>query len=230
MLSLPQDWKDIMDGEEDKEYFRQIRTYLNSRYQAGATILPSPQNVFRSFNETRLADLKVVLIGQDPYPTPGNACGLCFAIEKSGVDMFGNPLPRKVPASLVNILREMQSDLGLPAVPSPDVLLSWPSQGVLMLNTTMTVEAGAPLSHSKIGWQKFTDHVISAISEHCSGVVFLLWGNFAIGKAALIDTSKHHILTAAHPSPLAGGRFFGSRPFSRANELLSSPIDWTRLP
>ncbi|MCF0174616.1 MAG: uracil-DNA glycosylase [Bacteroidales bacterium] len=219
-LTLPEDWKAIMDGEEEKPYFQDIRNYLNTRYKEGATILPAPKNVFRSFNETRLENLKVVLIGQDPYPTPGNACGLCFAIEKGC----------KAPASLVNILKEMQTDLGLDHIPSPEVLLSWPKQGVLMLNTTMTVEAGAPLSHSKIGWQKFTDKVISAISEHKSGVVFLLWGNFAQSKAALIDETKHHILRAAHPSPLAGGRFFGSRPFSQANSFLSVPINWTALP
>ena len=163
--------------------------------------------------------MKVVVLGQDPYYRPGQAMGLCFSVPD------GVPAP----PSLKTVFKEIETDLGIRMSGRPN-LESWARQGVLLLNTVLTVEAGLPTSHSRIGWQEFTDAVIRTVSERCEGVVFLLWGRFAQGKAALVDTSRHHVLTAAHPSPLAGGAFYGCRHFSRTNEILlaegKQPIDW----
>ena len=163
--------------------------------------------------------VKVVILWQDPYHGPGQAMGLSFSVPE------GVPAP----PSLQNIFREIESDLGIPMSGSPD-LEPWARQGVLLLNTVLTVQAGAPTSHSAIGWQEFTDAVIRYLSDHGDGIVFLLWGRFAQGKAALIDTTRHHVLTAAHPSPLARGAFFGCRHFSRTNQILihegKTPVNW----
>jgi uracil-DNA glycosylase len=176
--------------------------------------------IFSAFNQTPFDAVKVVILGQDPYHNPGEAMGLCFSVPK-GV---------RVPPSLVNIYKEIKSELGIEP-PKHGDLSHWAAQGVLLLNAMLTVEAGKPASHQKIGWQTFTDAVIRRISEQKEGVVFLLWGNFARGKKALIDQERHYVLEAAHPSPLAGDAFQGCGHFARANEMLEKqgkmPIDWS---
>ena len=163
--------------------------------------------------------VKVVILGQDPYHNPGEAMGLSFSVP-DGV---------RTPPSLKNIFKEIETDLGIRMSGRPN-LEAWARQGVLLLNSILTVEAGRAASHRGIGWEEFTDAVIQYLSAHCEGIVFLLWGNFAKAKAALIDTARHHVLTAAHPSPLAGGAFFGCRHFSKTNQILAqegkTPINW----
>ncbi|MBK7939918.1 MAG: uracil-DNA glycosylase [Lewinellaceae bacterium] len=205
--------------EFQQPYFAAIKAFLLQEKQAGKTIYPPGPLIFNAFNQTPFDKLKVVILGQDPYHNPGEAMGLCFSVPK-GV---------KVPPSLVNIYKEINSDLGLP-IPGHGDLTHWAEQGVLLLNAMLTVEAGLPASHQKIGWQTFTDAVIRRISEQKEGVVFLLWGNFAKGKKALIDQTKHYVLESAHPSPLAGDAFRGCCHFSHTNEILKKqgkePIDW----
>ena len=175
--------------------------------------------IFRAFELTPLPDVKVVILGQDPYHGPGQAMGLSFSVPD------GVPAP----PSLKNIFREIGTDLGIAMSGRPN-LEKWARQGVLLLNTCLTVRAGQPASHSRSGWQAFTDAGIRCVSDRCEGVVFLLWGNFARGKRALVDTTRHTVLEAAHPSPLAGGAFFGCRHFSKTNAILlqegKTPIDW----
>ena len=182
-------------------------------------IYPPGPSIFRAFDLTPLPDVKVVILGQDPYHGPGQAMGLSFSVPD------GIPAP----PSLKNIFQEIETDLGVKMSGRPN-LEGWARQGVLLLNSVLTVEAGQPTSHSRIGWMEFTDAVIRTISERREGVVFLLWGRFAQEKSALIDTTKHHVLMAAHPSPLARGAFFGCRHFSKANQILLSeglePIQW----
>lgn len=217
-----QQWSEALSSEFSKEYFRELEAFVDAA-RASSTVYPAPSLVFRAFDECPLDKVRVVVLGQDPYHD-GSACGLCFAIDAEA-QMKTSGKPRvKVPPSAQNILKEFASDLGLSEVPSYEIFNSWPGRGVLMLNAIMTVEAGRPLSHQGHGWETFTDAVIRLISERCSGVVFLLWGSYAQGKEALIDCSKHHVLKAAHPSPLARGKFFGSRPFSSANKLLGEEI------
>ena len=193
--------------------------FLHEEKAAGKTIYPPGPQIFRAFDLTPLPDVKVVILGQDPYHGPGQAMGLSFSVPD------GVPAP----PSLKNIFREISDDLGLQMSGRPN-LEKWARQGVLLLNTALTVLAGSPASHSRIGWQEFTDAVIRTVSERCDGVVFLLWGRFAQSKASLIDSSRHLVLMAAHPSPLAGGAFFGCRHFSKTNDYLisrgKSPIDW----
>lgn len=207
-------WNEILAQEFSKDYFREIERRVDEA-RLSAKVYPSENQVFRAFDECPFEAVKVVILGQDPYHDEGSACGLSFAIN--------NP-DGKVPPSAKNILKEYASDLGLSSVPSVRIMQSWPSRGVLMLNAILTVEDGKALSHAKFGWERFTDAVIKAISDNKNGVVFLLWGNYAASKAALIDPAKHHILIAAHPSPLARGAFFGSRPFSKANALLKETV------
>ena len=212
-------WKNALAGEFGKPYFESLVRFLHSEKAAGQTIYPPGSQIFRAFELTPLDNLKVVILGQDPYHGPGQAHGLSFSVS-AGVP---------APPSLKNIFKEIESDLGVKMSGYPD-LEKWARQGVLLLNAVLTVRAGQPTSHSKVGWQEFTDAVIRYISDNCEGVVFLLWGNFARTKSALIDHSKHHVLEAAHPSPLARGAFFGCRHFSQTNALLASrglrPIDW----
>ena len=193
--------------------------FLHKEKAEGQTIYPPGSQIFRAFDLTPVENLKVVILGQDPYHGPGQAHGLSFSVS-AGVT---------APPSLKNIFKEIESDLGVKMSGYPD-LEKWARQGVLLLNAVLTVRAGAAASHSKIGWEEFTDAVIRYISDNCEGVVFLLWGNFARSKSALIDRSRHHVLEAAHPSPLARGAFFGCRHFSQTNEILKSkglqPIDW----
>ena len=218
-VRIEQSWKEALAGEFEKEYVVNLVNYLHQEKAAGATIFPPGSQIFRAFELTPLQNVKVVILGQDPYHGLGQAHGLSFSV----------PVGVPAPPSLKNIFKEIETDLGVRMSGCPN-LEKWASQGVLLLNAILTVRSGEAASHSKIGWEQFTDAVIQCISDRCEGVVFMLWGNFARTKAALIDSSRHYVLEAAHPSPLARGAFFGCRHFSRANEALSStgrtPIDW----
>lgn len=218
-VRIEQSWKEALSEEFVKPYFRELAAELHREKQAGITVYPPGGSIFKAFELCPLDRVKVVILGQDPYHNPGQAMGLSFSVPE-GI---------AAPPSLKNIFKEIESDLGIKMSGSTD-LSPWARQGVLLLNAVLTVRAGAAASHSGLGWQEFTDAVIRTISETRSGVVFLLWGNYAKTKAPLIDISRHHILTAAHPSPLARGAFFGCRHFSRTNGILEhegkSPIDW----
>lgn|SRR5574344_676860 len=218
-VKIEQSWKDALQGEFDKPYFASLVRFLHQEKTEGKQIFPPGSEIFKAFDLTPVDKVKVVILGQDPYHGYGQAMGLSFSV----------PDGAQAPPSLKNIFKEIESDLGIKMSGRPN-LEDWAKQGVLLLNTVLTVRSGEPTSHSKIGWQEFTDAVISYISSHCEGVVFLLWGNFARSKKALIDTSKHYVLEAAHPSPLAGGAFFGCRHFSKTNEILvkegKAPINW----
>ena len=218
-VRIEESWKNALAEEFGKPYFESLVRFLHSEKTAGQKIYPPGSQIFRAFDLTPVENLKVVILGQDPYHGPGQAHGLSFSVS-AGVP---------APPSLKNIFKEIESDLGVRMSGYPD-LEKWARQGVLLLNAVLTVRAGQPASHSKIGWQEFTDAVIRYISDNCDGVVFLLWGNFARTKSALIDHSRHHVLEAAHPSPLARGAFFGCRHFSQTNALLAAQgktmIDW----
>lgn len=213
-------WKDVLSAEKEKAYFKETLAFVNAERAAGKSVFPAVEDVFNALRYTEFAQVKVVILGQDPYHGPGQAHGLCFSV-KHGVPP---------PPSLVNIFKEIQADLGLPT-PQHGCLEAWAKQGVLLLNTVLTVEQGKPQSHAKKGWEQFTDRVISIINHEKRGVVFLLWGSPAQQKGIHIDRTKHHVLTAPHPSPLSASRgFFGCRHFSRCNEILKAagtpPIDW----
>ena len=218
-VKIEQSWKEALAGEFAKPYFESLVNFLREEKAAGKKIFPPGSQIFRAFDLTPVKDVKVVILGQDPYHGLGQAHGLSFSV------------PHGVPAppSLKNIFKEIESDLGVKMSGCPN-LEKWASQGVLLLNAVLTVRSGEAASHSKIGWEQFTDAVIKYISDNCEGVVFMLWGNFARTKSELIDHSRHHVLEAAHPSPLARGAFFGCRHFSKANSALSAsgrtPIDW----
>lgn len=218
-VKIEQSWHELLQAEFEKPYFASLAARLHEEKDAGIRIYPPGGMIFRAFDLCPVDKLKVVILGQDPYHGEGQAMGLSFSVPENIT----------APPSLKNIFKEISSDLGISMSGKPD-LSSWAEQGVLMLNAILTVRAGQPTSHSNIGWETFTDAVIRSISEQCEGVVFLLWGNFARSKAALIDRSKHHILEAAHPSPLARGAFFGCKHFSKTNEILISEgkkaIDW----
>lgn len=218
-VKIEPSWKEALAPEFEKPYFAALSGFLHAEKAAGKVIYPPGNAIFKCFELTPVDRVKVVILGQDPYHGPGQAMGLSFSVPQSV----------QAPPSLKNIFREIESDLGIHMSGSPD-LTPWARQGVLLLNTSLTVEAGAPMSHSRIGWAEFTDAVIRYLSDNKEGIVFLLWGRFAQGKKALIDTSRHHVLEAAHPSPLAGGAFFGCRHFSKTNEYLinegKSPINW----
>lgn len=218
-VSIEQSWKVALAPEFEKPYFGSLVSFLRQEKAAGATIFPPGSQIFRAFDLTPMDKVKVVILGQDPYHGPGQAHGLSFSV------------PHGVPAppSLKNIFKEIETDLGVEMSGCPN-LEKWAEQGVLLLNAVLTVRSGEAASHSKIGWQEFTDAVIKCISDKCEGVVFMLWGNFARTKSALIDSTRHYVLEAAHPSPLARGAFFGCRHFSKANDYLKatgrSPITW----
>lgn len=218
-VRIEESWKEALAGEFEKDYFRELVSELHREKAAGTVIYPPGPLIFNAFDKTPLPSLKVVILGQDPYHNPGEAMGLSFSVP-DGV---------RIPPSLRNIFKEIESDLSIRMSGSSN-LEPWARQGVLLLNSILTVRAGAAASHRSLGWEYFTDAVIRCISERCEGIVFLLWGRYARSKAVLIDSSRHHVLEAAHPSPLAGGAFFGCRHFSRTNELLiaegRSPIDW----
>jgi uracil-DNA glycosylase len=214
-------WEDIFGQEKQQPYFQQIMKFLESEKAAGKTIYPPSQDVFNAFNLTELAKVKVVILGQDPYHGPNQAHGLCFSVLP-GV---------KTPPSLVNMYKELATDISGFTIPQHGFLQSWAEQGVLLLNTVLTVEQAQAHSHAKIGWERFTDRVIQQLSEHCNGVIFLLWGSHAQKKGSVIDKHKHHLLSGPHPSPLSAYRgFFGCKHFSEANELLiqqgKSTINW----
>lgn len=218
-VKIEQSWKNALADEFGKPYFESLVRFLHKEKADGQVIYPPGSQIFRAFDLTPVEQVKVVILGQDPYHGPGQAHGLSFSV----------PAGVPAPPSLKNIFREIETDLGVRMSGYPD-LEKWARQGVLLLNAVLTVRGGQAASHSKIGWQEFTDAVIKYISDNCEGVVFMLWGNFARTKAELIDHSRHVVLEAAHPSPLARGAFFGCRHFSRANEALVSfgrtPIDW----
>ena len=218
-VKIEPSWKNALAGEFEKPYFAELVRFLHQEKAAGKVIYPPGSLIFRAFDLTPVPQVKVVILGQDPYHNPGEAMGLSFSV----------PDTVRTPPSLKNIFREIETDLGIRMSGRPN-LEPWARQGVLLLNSILTVEAGRAASHRNIGWEQFTDAVISYLSAHGNGIVFLLWGNFAKAKVSLIDTSRHHVLTAAHPSPLAGGAFFGCRHFSQTNQILVSegktPINW----
>ncbi|MCR0206155.1 uracil-DNA glycosylase [[Clostridium] innocuum] len=212
-------WEELFRQEEQKEYYRKLMQFLDEEY-AQKTIYPPREDVFTCFTSCPLQDVKVVILGQDPYHQPQQAHGLCFSVRK------GVPVPR----SLKNIYRELKDDLGVDA-PSHGCLLEWARQGVFLMNTVMTVREGEAYSHNKKGWEVFTDTVISVLNKQEQGIVFVLWGNHAQKKARLITGAQHRIIQSAHPSPLSASRgFFGSKPFSTINTCLKemgrTPIDW----
>lgn len=219
-VKIEQSWKDVLSGEFEKEYFRKLTDFVRGEYKSGKIIYPKPQNIFNAFNLCPLSDVKVVIIGQDPYHEPGQAHGLCFSVE-NGIDL---------PPSLVNIYKEIESDIGHKSKTNGD-LSDWARQGVLLLNSTLTVQAHLAASHSGKGWETFTDAVIRAVSENRKNVVYLLWGSFAQKKAEFVNSEQNLILKSAHPSPLSAYRgFFGNHHFSKTNEYLiangKTPIDW----
>jgi len=219
--SLPKDWQGLLKPEFDQSYMQSLQAFLSAEQEQGKVIYPPAEQIFTAFNLTSLADVKVVILGQDPYHGPNQAHGLSFSVPK-GI--------RKLPPSLKNIYKELYSDLGIPIATSGD-LTPWAKQGVLLLNAMLTVEARNAGSHQKQGWEVFTNHIIELLSECCEGLVFVLWGAYAQKKIPLIDESKHLVLKGIHPSPLSAHRgFFGSTPFSDINQYLSennkTVIDW----
>jgi len=218
-VNIEESWSRALQEEFSKPYFATLAARLHAEKAAGKTIYPPGNKIFKAFELCPLDQVKVVILGQDPYHGEGQAMGLSFSVPD------GVPAP----PSLKNIFKEIESDLGIRMSGRPN-LENWARQGVLLLNAVLTVRAAEPTSHAAIGWQNFTDAVIRTISGQCTGVVFMFWGNYARSKAPLVDTSRHTVLEAAHPSPLARGAFFGCRHFSKANAILESegktPIDW----
>ncbi|MFY0546149.1 uracil-DNA glycosylase [Brevibacillus sp. H7] len=219
MAILKNDWAPILSEEFQKPYYLQLRQFLMEEYHA-KTVYPDKYDIFNALHLTPYGEAKVVILGQDPYHGPGQAHGLSFSV-KPGV----NP-----PPSLQNIFKELQSDLGC-TIPNHGHLVHWAKQGVLLLNTVLTVREGTPNSHKGMGWEQFTDRVIAALNERETPMVFILWGNHAQEKASFINAQKHCIIRSPHPSPFSANRgFFGSRPFSRANQFLRenglTEIDW----
>ncbi len=219
-VAIAPSWKSRLQDEFDQPYFAEIVRFLKAERAAGKTIYPPGPQIFNAFSCTPFEDVKVVILGQDPYHGPGQAHGLSFSVQR------GVPAP----PSLVNIYKEIGSEYGTPP-PRHGNLERWAEQGVLLLNASLTVEAHQPMSHAKIGWHRFTDAVIHTISKERDHVVFMLWGKFAQSKIPLIDTHKHLVLKSAHPSPLsAHNGFFGNGHFKAANEFLKkhgiAPIDW----
>jgi len=217
---IEESWKHVLIDEFNKPYFYELKAFLVEE-RLKYTIYPTGANIFNAFYQTPFDKVKVVIIGQDPYHGQGQAHGLCFSV----------PVGVSQPPSLVNIFKEINADLGIP-IPKNGNLEPWAKQGVFLLNATLTVRANIAGSHQKKGWENFTDTVIKTISNEKSGIVFLLWGSFAQAKANLIDSQKHHILKAVHPSPLSANRggWFGCKHFSKTNEILINeglePINW----
>jgi uracil-DNA glycosylase len=219
-VKIESSWKEVLQKEFSQPYFEQIGGFLKTEKAAGEIIYPPGSLIFNAFHKTPFKNVKVVLLGQDPYHNPGQAHGLSFSVPK-GVAM---------PPSLVNIFKEIKTDLGI-SLPSHGDLEKWAEQGVLLLNASLTVRKNEPGSHSKIGWLTFTNAVIQKVSDENKDVVFILWGRFAQEKQALIDETKHAVLKAAHPSPFSADKgFFGCRHFSNTNAYLTKhgldPIDW----
>lgn len=220
MVQIGNEWDTLLADEFQSDYYAQICNFLKQEYEQHE-VYPPQSDIFNALRYTSYSDVKAVLLGQDPYHGPGQAHGLCFSVKPD--------VP--IPPSLKNMIKELQSDLGLPA-PKNGCLLSWAKEGVLMLNTTLTVRRSQPNSHSKIGWTRFTDSIIQKLNDRQKPIVFLLWGSNARSKKALITNPQHFILETVHPSPLSARQgFFGCRHFSQCNEFLMehgiAPIDWT---
>lgn len=220
---IDQSWLEVLQPQFESQYFADLKSFLIAE-RAMYTCYPKGSNIFAAFDRTPFDKIKVVILGQDPYHEPGQAMGLCFSV----------PHGIAVPPSLVNIIKEINSDLGTNIPLINGDLSGWAEQGVLLLNATLTVRAHQAGSHQRHGWEQFTDAAIRELSQRRKGIVFLLWGSYAIAKSQFIDKGKHHILTAPHPSPLSAYRgFFGCRHFSKTNEILvgqgEQPIDWTRI-
>lgn len=218
-VQIEESWKQILSAEFEKDYFRQLTDFVRNEYRS-TTVYPPGKLIFNAFNLCPFEQVKVVIIGQDPYHGPGQAHGLCFSVNDN--------VP--FPPSLRNIFKEIQDDLGKP-IPESGNLIRWAKQGVLLLNATLTVRAHQAGSHQRRGWEEFTDAAIRALAEQREHLVFILWGAYAQKKGAFIDRSRHLVLTSVHPSPLsAHNGFFGNRHFSRANEYLQqhgqTPIEW----
>lgn len=218
---LNSDWMKHLGAEFEQPYMQQLTAFLSNERTLGKIVYPESSNIFNAFNSTPLDQIKVVILGQDPYHGVGQAHGLSFSVQP-GVE---------IPPSLRNILKEINHDLELP-MPSHGSLQGWANQGVLLLNATLTVEQANAGSHQGKGWERFTDRAIKLVSDSREGIVFMLWGNYAQKKIELIDTNKHLVLTAPHPSPLSAHRgFFGCKHFSKANDYLQgfgkAPIDWS---
>lgn len=220
MVNIDPTWYEVLKPQFEAPYFAQLKEFLVAE-RAQYLCYPKGQNIFAAFDHTPFDKVKVVILGQDPYHEPGQAMGLCFSV----------PQGIKVPPSLVNIIKEINADLGLNMAVTNGDLTSWANQGVLLLNATLTVRAHQAGSHQHKGWEIFTDAAIKALSDQREHIVFLLWGSYAIAKKQLIDTTKHCVLTTVHPSPLSAYRgFFGCKHFSQCNNYLvqtgQSPIDW----
>jgi len=218
---MHESWLAVLGDELEQPYMTELRAFLVAEVEAGRGFYPPADRVFNALSLTPFDDVRVVILGQDPYHGAGQAMGLCFSV----------PAGVRPPPSLQNIHAELESDLGL-ARPATGDLTPWAERGVLLLNAVLTVSPGKPGSHAGKGWERFTDRAIAALSEHREGVVFLLWGRHAQQKGAVVDASRHHVLTAAHPSPYsAANGFFGCRHFSHANTLLAeggqAPVDWS---
>lgn len=219
-VKIEESWKNALASEFTKDYFKSLTDFVRSEYMSGKTVYPEPKNIFNAFNLCPLNNVKVVIIGQDPYHEPGQAHGLCFSVQ-SGVDL---------PPSLVNVYKEIEQDIGHKSITNGD-LSDWAKQGVLLLNSTLTVLAHVAASHSGHGWETFTDAVIKVVNENRKNVVYMLWGSFAQKKADFVNEQDNLILKSAHPSPLSAYRgFFGNHHFSRANEYLQQhgerTINW----
>jgi len=219
--ALEPGWLSVLENEFEKDYMISLKSFLKDEKEKGAIVYPKNADIFNALNTTPFDQVKVVILGQDPYHGTGQAHGLSFSVQK-GV---------AIPPSLKNIYKELETDIDGFQTPGHGNLTHWAEQGVLLLNATLTVRASEAGSHQNRGWEIFTDEIIRAISEKSKHVVFLLWGKYAQQKAALIDQKKHYVLTAAHPSPFSAyNGFFGSKHFSKANQLLVqnnlTPIDW----
>lgn len=218
-IHFENDWENPLQHQFEKEYYQKLRKFLIKEYKT-QTIYPQMHDIFNAFHYTSLAETKVCIIGQDPYHGENQAHGLAFSVQRDVA----------IPPSLLNIYKELHADLGF-AIPSHGYLKKWADEGVLLLNAVLTVRAGQAASHRNIGWEEFTGQIIKTLNAQTEPIVFILWGRDAQNKKDLISNPLHHIIASPHPSPLSAHRgFFGSRPFSRANELLSaagrSPIDW----
>lgn len=218
MKPLGNDWDEIIKDEITKPYYLQLREFLKAEYST-KKIYPAMIDIFNALRTTAYGDVRVVILGQDPYINEGEAHGMCFSVKPGA----------KVPPSLKNIFKEAQTDVGI-TIPNHGCLVDWAKQGVLLLNTVLTVEAGKSRSHAGRGWEAFTTFIIKQLNDKPQPIVFLLWGKDAQAKQELVTNPMHLVLAAAHPSPLAGGRFFGSRPFSQTNAFLKShgfpEINW----
>ncbi len=217
----PINWRNLLKEEFKKSYFQELQTFLSEERRNKKVIYPPRSEIFRALELCPFQKIKVVIIGQDPYHGPGQANGLCFSVHKN----------KTIPPSLQNIYKEIHNDLNI-SIPSHGDISSWAEQGVLLLNATLTVQAHSPASHSRKGWEHFTDHIIEEISQKKEHIVFLLWGRHAQNKEHLIDDKKHFILKAPHPSPFsANSGFFGCKHFSKTNHLLTlteqEPINWS---